>query len=223
MMPRRKHILAFCLLALLLLLVAGLVEFAQYHSPPKESISATSPPKESISTTAMGQGKGDPYTLAQTAAGAGKAEEAARLFCQLDPGYKDARMMCDIMTKEAIKELQKNEDRFQEGVKAFNEGRYDDAKQKFQNVRTGPRVEEAREYLNVINAKSVINATTAQTRAQELTRLGQSQIDGGDYANAALTFRLAVDLDPSNPAAQDGLRKAEKAKRTEEDIMKRRR
>ena len=92
--------------------------------------------------------KDDDYKAAQAAASAGKAEEAARLFCQLDPGFKDAGMMCGIMKKEAQKELQKNEDRFQEGLKAFNEGRYDDAKQKFQNVRTGPRAEEARQYVS---------------------------------------------------------------------------
>jgi hypothetical protein len=92
--------------------------------------------------------KDDDYKAAQAAASAGKAEEAARLFCKLDPGFKDAKMMCDIMKKEAQKEVQKNEDRFQEGMKAFNEGRFDDAKQKFQNVRTGPRAEEARQYIS---------------------------------------------------------------------------
>jgi hypothetical protein len=92
--------------------------------------------------------KDDDYKAAQAAASAGKAEEAARLFCQLDPGFKDAGMMCGIMKKEAQKELQRNEDRFQEGLKAFNEKRYDDAKQKFQNVRTGPRADEARQYVS---------------------------------------------------------------------------
>ena len=96
-------------------------------------------------------GKDDDYKAAVAAAGAGKAEEAARLYCKVaeqDAGYKDAKMMCGIMQKEAQKEVQKNEDRFQEGLKAFNEGHYDDAKQKFQNVRTGPRVDEARQYIS---------------------------------------------------------------------------
>ena len=92
-------------------------------------------------------GKDDDYNAAQAAAAAGKAEEAARLFCKLDPGFKDAKMMCGIMQKEAQKELQRNEDRFQEGMKAFHDGRFDDAKQKFQNVRTGPRAEEAKQYV----------------------------------------------------------------------------
>src|SRR5574341_783487 len=93
-------------------------------------------------------GKEEDYKAAQAAAAAGKAEEAAKLFCKLDPGFKDAKMMCGIMQKEAQKELQKNEARFQEGMQAFNEGRFEDAKQKFQNVRTGPRVEEARQYVS---------------------------------------------------------------------------
>lgn len=96
-------------------------------------------------------GKDDDYKAAVAAAGAGKAEEAARLYCKVaqeDAAYKDAKMMCGIMQKEAQKETQRNEDRFQEGVQAFNAGHFDDAKQKFQNVRTGPRVEEARQYVN---------------------------------------------------------------------------
>ena len=92
-------------------------------------------------------GKDEDYNAAQAAAAAGKAVEAARLFCKLDPGFKDAKMMCGIMQKEAQKELQKNEDRFQEGMKAFQEGRFEDAKQKFQNVRTGPRADEAKQYV----------------------------------------------------------------------------
>jgi len=60
-------------------------------------------------------------------------------------------------------------------------------------------------------------------RARDLARTGQSQVDGGDYGAAVDTFQQALALDPSNAAAQQGLRKAQKAKQTEEDIMKRRR
>ncbi|MGH9493236.1 MAG: hypothetical protein ACRD2K_07020, partial [Terriglobales bacterium] len=122
-------------------------------------------------------GKDDDYKAAAAAASAGRAEEAARLYCQVaqqDPGYKggEAKMMCDLMKKEAQKEVQKNEDRFQEGVKAFNEGRYDDAKQKFQNVRTGPRVEEARQYVSskipaAIQAKEREAAAGAESAANQ--------------------------------------------------------
>jgi serine/threonine-protein kinase len=60
-------------------------------------------------------------------------------------------------------------------------------------------------------------------RARELARQGQAEVDGGDYGAAVGTFQQALELDPNNQAAQEGLRKAQKAKQTEEDIMKRRR
>ena len=60
-------------------------------------------------------------------------------------------------------------------------------------------------------------------KARDLARQGQSQVDGGDYGAAVETFRQALALDPNNSAAQQGLSKAQKAKQTEEDIMKRRR
>ena len=64
---------------------------------------------------------------------------------------------------------------------------------------------------------------TKKRRARDLIKLGQSQVDGGDYATAVGTFQQALELDPSNSVAQAGLQKAQKAKQTEEDIMKRRR
>jgi len=51
---------------------------------------------------------------------------------------------------------------------------------------------------------------------------GQRQIDGGDYATAVKTLEQAVRLDPSNSAALAGLRKAQQAKRTEDEILQRR-
>jgi serine/threonine protein kinase len=66
-------------------------------------------------------------------------------------------------------------------------------------------------------------AAGKKRKARDLAKLGQSQVDGGDYGAAVDTFQQALDLDPSNAAAQQGLSKAQKAKQTEEDIMKRRR
>ncbi len=60
-------------------------------------------------------------------------------------------------------------------------------------------------------------------RAMELIRLGRSQVDGGDYGAAVDTFQRALELEPANRMAQEGLRRAQKAKQTEDDIMKRRR
>jgi cytochrome c-type biogenesis protein CcmH/NrfG len=59
-------------------------------------------------------------------------------------------------------------------------------------------------------------------RARELATTGQQQIDGGDYAAAVKTLEQAVRLDPSNSTALAGLRKAQQAKRTEDEILQRR-
>jgi tetratricopeptide (TPR) repeat protein len=139
-------------------------------------------------------GKDDDYKAAQAAAGAGKAEEAARLFCQLDPGFKDAKMMCDIMKKEAQKEVQRNEDRFQEGLKAFNEGRFDDAKQKFQNVRTGPRAEEAKQYISsripaAIQAKEREATAGAEAAVNQKFDQGVQAFNRNDFNGARSLFQ----------------------------------
>ena len=101
---------------------------------------------------AMGQKKGVVYKLAETAAVAGKIEDAQRLYCQvaeMDPEYKNAKMLCAVMTQELEKESKNNEERFKLGVKSFNEGNYDAALHEFNNIRWGPRLKEAQEYLNV--------------------------------------------------------------------------
>jgi serine/threonine protein kinase len=69
---------------------------------------------------------------------------------------------------------------------------------------------------------AVSDKSDDKKRARELATVGQQQIDGGDYAAAVKTFEQAVRLDPSNPTAQAGLKKAQQAKRTEDDILQRR-
>ena len=101
---------------------------------------------------AWGQKKGDVYKLAETAAGLGKIEEAQKFYCQvaqMDAGYKDAKMLCAVMTQEVEKENKNNEERFKLGVKSFNEGKYDAAQHEFLNIKWGPHTKEAQEYLNV--------------------------------------------------------------------------
>jgi hypothetical protein len=111
----------------------------------------------------------DLYNQAVKAGSAGQVEEAARLFCdvaKLDAGYKDARQMCTLMTEEAGRERKRNDDRFNEGVAAFNEGRWDDAEQKFRNVRGGNRVDEARQYLSRIPAAKAEKSNTETENAK---------------------------------------------------------
>ena len=68
----------------------------------------------------------------------------------------------------------------------------------------------------------VADSADNKRRARELATTGQQQIDGGDYAAAVKTLEQAVRLDPSNSTALAGLRKAQQAKRTEDEILQRR-
>ena len=101
---------------------------------------------------AAGQDKKDLYNLATAAARAGRVEESVKLYCQaahIDPAYKNAKLMCTVMTLEKEKEENKNEERFAMGVQDFNSAKYDEAEQKFRNIRFGPRFEEAQLYLTI--------------------------------------------------------------------------
>jgi serine/threonine protein kinase len=50
--------------------------------------------------------------------------------------------------------------------------------------------------------------TQDQKRAQDLVALGEQQLASGNYASAINRFSLALELDPSNAAAQTGLARA---------------
>ena len=101
---------------------------------------------------AWAQGKQDLYTAADAAAAAGKIEESQKAYCQvakLDPRYKDAKMLCSIMTEELGRENKKNDERYTTGLKEFKDGRFDSAQQAFANIRWGAHFEEAQQYLKV--------------------------------------------------------------------------
>ena len=51
---------------------------------------------------------------------------------------------------------------------------------------------------------------------------GNNQVDQGEYNAAIASFQQALDLDPNNSEAQSGLSRAQKAKATEDEIMRRR-
>src|ERR1051325_9809445 len=96
-------------------------------------------------TASAADKKQEMYDQAVKAATAGKVEEAARLFCdlaKLDAKYRDATQMCAAVSHEAEQERKKSDDRFADGVRAFQEGRFDDAEQKLKNVRAGAHMEE---------------------------------------------------------------------------------
>ncbi len=139
--------------------------------------------------SALAARKDDLYKQAQAAAGSGKVDEAARLFCEVakeDAAYKDAKQNCTIYTQEAERERKRNEDRFQEGLKAFQDKRWEDAEQKFKNVRSGPRVEEARQYVS-----SRIPAAKAAEAGAEQDKVMAQRFDQGVQAYQRNDFGAA--------------------------------
>ncbi|MGH9510004.1 MAG: hypothetical protein ACRD2M_08715, partial [Terriglobales bacterium] len=142
-----------------------------------------------LPVSAFAARKDDLYKQAQAAVSGGKVEEAARLFCEVakeDAAYKDAKQNCTIYTQEAERERKRNEDRFQEGLRAFQDKRWDDAEQKFKNVRSGPRVEEARQYIN-----SRIPAAKAAVAGEENEKVMAQRFDTGVQAYQRNDFGAA--------------------------------
>ncbi len=128
--------------------------------------------------------KDDLYKQAQAAVAAGRVDQAASLFCEVarqDAGYKDAKTQCQIYTQEAERERKRNEDRFQEGLRAFQDKRWDDAVQKFKNVRSGPRLEEAKRYINTEIPKAQ-QAAAAAAASAENERMMAERFDKGVQA-----------------------------------------
>jgi BON domain len=59
-------------------------------------------------------------------------------------------------------------------------------------------------------------------RVRELVASGNRQVDSGDYQTAINAFQSALVLDPNSADAEAGLKRANQAKQTEEDILRRR-
>ena len=59
-------------------------------------------------------------------------------------------------------------------------------------------------------------------RVRELVASGNRQVDAGDYETAINAFQSALSLDPNSTDAEAGLKRANQAKQTEEDILRRR-
>jgi len=133
--------------------------------------------------------KEDLYKQAQAAAGQGNVSEAARLYCaaaQEDATYKDAQQNCNIMAQEVARENRRNDDRFADGVKAFNSGDFDTAEQKFKNVKTGPHMAEAQAYVSskIPQAKaSAANASNESAMSAKFDQ-GVSAYQRNDFSGA---------------------------------------
>ena len=133
--------------------------------------------------------KDDLYKAAQAAAGKGDVAEAARLYCaaaQEDAAYKDAQQNCNIMAQEVQRENRRNDDRFADGVKAFNTGDFDTAEQKFKNVKSGPHMADAQAYL----ASKIPQAKAAAANASNENAMG-AKFDQGVAAYQRNDFNSA--------------------------------
>lgn len=143
-----------------------------------------------LSLPAWAAKKDDDYNKAKTAADAGQYDQAVKLYCAIakeDPNYKDAKLNCDIMTKELLKEEGRNEGRYTAGVKAFDSGDFDSAEINFRNVHSGQYLADAQNYLNV---------KIPQARKDAAIRLQQQQ-QNNDAAMSA-KFDQAVQAYSNN-------------------------
>src|SRR4051812_27113816 len=133
--------------------------------------------------------KEDLYKAAQAAAGQGNVAEAARLYCaaaQEDATYKAAQQNCNIMAQEVARENRRNDDRFADGVKAFNSGDYETATQKFNNIKSGSHVAEAQAYIStkIPQAKSAAaNASNDSAMAAKFEQ-GVAAYQRNDFSAA---------------------------------------
>src|SRR4051794_13365439 len=137
--------------------------------------------------------KDDYYKAAQAAAGKGDVAEAARLYCaaaQEDPSYKDAQQNCNIMGQEVARENKRNDDRFTDGVKAFNSGDFDTAEQKFRNVKSGPHMADAQAYLSakIPQAKSAAANASNESAMSAKFDQGVAAYQHNDFATAKSAF-----------------------------------
>jgi TolA-binding protein len=86
------------------------------------------------------------YQQGRQAMNQGRTEEAIQDFCSLG-GYKDAPQLCAQLRMQLENLNRANEANFQNGVRAFQQGNYEQARQYFDQV-TGSRYNEAQQYLN---------------------------------------------------------------------------
>src|SRR5437868_4973932 len=137
--------------------------------------------------------KEDLYKAAQAAAGQGNVSEAARLYCaaaQEDASYKDAQQNCNIMAQEVARENRRNDDRFADGVKAFNSGDFDTAEQKFKNVKSGPHMADAQAYLSskIPQARAAASNASNESAMSAKFEQGMAAYQRNDFAAAKSAF-----------------------------------
>ena len=140
------------------------------------------------SLSAFADRKQDLERQAKEAAAAGRADESARLYCEeaaLDPDNQALKQTCAEMQKEAVRERQRNDQRFADGLQAFKGGNLDEAEQKFKNIRSGPHIDEARRYLEETIPAARIQRETERAVEQKFQQ-GRQAYDKNDFAAARM-------------------------------------
>lgn len=133
--------------------------------------------------------KDDDFKAAQAAVNAGKIEDAARLFCSVskaDPAYHngEAAQNCKIYQDQINRENARNEERYTDGVNAFNQGNFDFAEQKFKAIHTGPHLADAQSY---VSSKIPAARQSAQAGAAEAAMNGKFDQAVQAYSNNAFS------------------------------------
>lgn len=163
-----------------------------------------------LANFAFASKKYDLLKQAQTSADQGRLEDAARLFCQAsneDTRDASSKQNCFIYSQQLAGENARNEERFTDGVRFFNDGRFDDAEQKFKNIRTGPHLQDAQQYLaNKIPAARAKAAVTGQEDAMSAKFDEAVQAFNNNALDSARTQFSQV-TGSHQTAAQDYLRK----------------
>jgi hypothetical protein len=153
----------------------------------------------------------DLYARGNGAVSAGDPIAARDAFCAIDAGYKDAAMQCNTYKAEATRALNRYNQNFLEGVQLMQEGKLEQAKFKFRNVKAGERVELAKRKLAEIQDLRQKNAAAAQAAASQNSQYESKMAEAGrlaaakNYAAAAAAYTEAANINPNgagNPAAQ---------------------
>ena len=117
----------------------------------------------------------DLYARGQAAMAKGDPIAAKDAFCAIDPGYKDAKALCDTNTAEANTKLNLHNKRYLDALTAIQEGRLDDAEKLLNQVKLGPRV------------------ASVPAQLQRISELRQKKAQADAAANAAAANSARVD------------------------------
>jgi tetratricopeptide (TPR) repeat protein len=116
-----------------------------------------------------------------------KMEEACEILQQLEkdkPGYKQTKVYMNVACTQFKRMVKMEEDSFNEGVLDFNQGRLDDAKQKFEQVIKVPL--KSPQYR--IQASRYLKDIEAAQNTESLFQEGVRFFNAGKYPDALRTF-----------------------------------